>query len=64
MYEKRAESRLPLKDAHKAKFEVAVDEEQFNRDQVFVVMTNGLDVKTREAIQYWRSRQLDVRPWI
>jgi hypothetical protein len=64
MYDKRAESHLPLKEAHRAKFEVAVDEEQFNRNQVFVVMTNGLDVKTREAIQYWRSRHLDVRPWI
>ena len=27
-------------------------------------MTNGLDHKTREAIQYWRSCGLDVRPWV
>ena len=39
-------------------------EEKFNNSQVFVVMTNGIDFKTREAIQYWRKQLLDVRPWI
>jgi hypothetical protein len=27
-------------------------------------MTNGLDYRTREAIQYWRSCGLDIRPWV
>ena len=27
-------------------------------------MTNGLDFRTRQAIQYWRSSGLDVRPWV
>jgi len=66
LYEKTIGDTRSLKDAHKAKFELEVplDEDKFNADQVFVVMTNGLDVKTREAIQYWHSRKLDVRPWI
>ena len=53
-----------LKLAHKAKFGIEVKEEDFNRKQVFVVMTNGLDYRTREAAQYWRSSGLDVRPWV
>lgn len=53
-----------LKASHKAKFDVDLPDENFNRKQVFIIITNGLDVKTREAIQYWRKSGLDVRPWI
>jgi hypothetical protein len=53
-----------LKAAHRAKFDVGLREEDFNRKQVFVVMTNGLDYRTREAIQYWRTSGLEVRPWV
>ena len=53
-----------LKTAHRAKFDVELREEDFNRKQVFVVMTNGLDYRTREAIEYWRTSGLDVRPWV
>lgn len=53
-----------LKDAHQATFDVFLDEDAFNGAQVFVVMTNGIDHRTREAVKYWRSRGLDVRPWV
>lgn len=53
-----------LQQAHEATFGVALANCDFNRKQVFVVMTNGVDHKTREAVQYWRSRGLDVRPWV
>ncbi|MCJ7447156.1 MAG: hypothetical protein MUO72_05670 [Bacteroidales bacterium] len=53
-----------LKTAHNAKFATNVDEEAFNKKQVLVVITNGLDFKTRESIQYWRSCGLDIRPWV
>lgn len=53
-----------LRDAHQATFDVSLTEDDFNTKQVFVVMTNGVDHKTREAVQYWRSRGLDVRPWV
>ncbi|NLO27546.1 MAG: hypothetical protein GX113_05120 [Actinobacteria bacterium] len=53
-----------LRDAHQAAFGVALTEDDFNAKQAFVVMTNGMDYKTREAVQYWRSRGLNVRPWI
>lgn len=53
-----------LKVAHRAMFGVELREEDFNCKQVFVVMTNGLDYRTREAIQYWCAAGLDVRPWV
>jgi hypothetical protein len=53
-----------LADTHRKKFEKEIPKEDFNKDQVFVVMTNGIDTKTREAIKYWRSRKLEVQPWI
>lgn len=63
-YKKATDQSQSLKVAHKAKFGVDLSEEQFNCRQVFVVMTNGLDCRTREAVQYWRNCHLDVRPWV
>jgi len=53
-----------LKAAHSAKFEAEIKEEDFNRKQIFVLVTNGLDYRTREAVQYWHRCGLDVRPWV
>jgi hypothetical protein len=63
-YKKITDPSQSLIGAHAAKFGTFLAEEAFNIKQVFVVMTNGLDYKTREAIQYWRSCGLDVRPWV
>jgi hypothetical protein len=63
-YKKATDASQSLKLAHNGKFGIELKEEEFNRQQVFVVMTNGLDYRTREAIQYWRSCGLDVRPWV
>jgi hypothetical protein len=52
-----------LSRAHNARFAVSLDPQDFNRKQVFVI-TNGLDFRTREAVRYWRSSGLDMRPWI
>ena len=64
IWQRIAGSDRPLKEAHQAKFDVRLEPEQFNRRQVFVVLTNGLDVETRRAVKYWRTTGLDVRPWI
>lgn len=64
LYKKATDPSQSLKIAHTAKFATELDEEAFNKKQVFVVMTNGLDYKTREAIQYWRYCGLDIRPWV
>jgi hypothetical protein len=53
-----------LKDTHHSTFDVELPEVEYNKRQVFVVMTNGLDHETREAVQYWRRCGLDVRPWV
>ena len=63
-YEKSITPTKSLIESHVVKFDVNLTEEDFNRSQVFVVITNGLDYKTRMAIQYWRSCGLDVRPWV
>jgi len=63
-YKKATDPSQTLKVAHAAKFATDLDEGAFNKKQVFVVMTNGLDYRTREAIQYWRSCRLDIRPWV
>lgn len=63
-YKKATDQSQILRAAHRAKFGLELPEEHFNRRQVFVVMTNGLDYRTREAIQYWRVCGLDVRPWV
>ncbi|MGH7783418.1 MAG: hypothetical protein ACREO5_06225 [Candidatus Binatia bacterium] len=57
-------SNRALKEAHQAKFGFILEPEQFNRRQVFVILTNGLDVDTRRAVKYWRTTGLQVRPWI
>jgi hypothetical protein len=64
LYQKTSGQTQSLQAAHRAKFDVEIREEDFNRKQVFVVMTNGLDYRTRAAIQYWRAAGLDVRPWV
>jgi len=53
-----------LLGAHRAKFDVELSPDRFNRKQVFVVLTNGLDVDTRQAIRYWKTTGLDIRPWV
>lgn len=63
-YQKSTSQSQSLKEAYKAKFGVELPEEQFNRKQIFVVMTNGVDYHTREAIRYWRSTGLEIRPWV
>ncbi|MFZ5635902.1 MAG: hypothetical protein ACOY82_04880 [Pseudomonadota bacterium] len=63
-YKRSTDPSQSLGGAHRSKFGVELQEADFNRRQVFVVVTNGLDYRTREAVQYWRSSGLDVRPWV
>ncbi|GGI19152.1 hypothetical protein [Oxalicibacterium faecigallinarum] len=53
-----------LEAVHASRFGVSLPREAFNTKQTFVVITNGLDRRTREAARYWRSCGLDVRPWV
>ncbi len=55
-----------LLDAHTNHFELEtpIDTKKINKKQVLIVMTNGLDIDTRQAIKYWRSMRVVIRPWI
>jgi hypothetical protein len=64
LYRRSPAASMGLQQAHKRKFGSEIKTTDFNNDQVFVVMTNGLDSRTREAIQYWKTRKLDIRPWV
>ncbi len=64
LYQLHHKSEKALNNIHEARFEITLEKKQFNSGQIFVVITNGIDFKTREAVKYWRSQGLDVRPWI
>jgi len=64
LYHKHERSDKTLSHDHASLFEMKLDPSRFNHAQTFVVMTNGIDFKTREAIRYWKQQGLDVRPWI
>jgi hypothetical protein len=57
-------SGMDLEEEFSNKFGYCLSKQEFNRKQVFIVMTNGIDYKTREAVKYWRTCNLDIRPWI
>lgn len=47
-----------------SKFEINLSKEQINRRQHFIIITNGLDFRTRQAILYWSQSGIDIRSWI
>ena len=62
----RARQRATLKDAHKDFFELSecLEKSCFNKTQQFVVVTNGLDYDTWDAIAYWKTKGLKISPLI
>ncbi len=51
-----------LKDKHKEYFELkeTLDEQNFNHDQSFVLITCGIDRDTLSAIAYWRDKGVTI----
>lgn len=52
-----------LIDAHQRYFELEdshLKKEEFNQHQYFLVVTNGLDQETVEAISYWKNNGLNI----
>lgn len=41
-----------------------VEKDSFNKQQKLVVMTNGLDSETRQAVKYWKDQGVKIYPWI
>ncbi len=64
LYQKYAATDENLYNAHCNYFDLNEQSRlkagEFNRRQHFVIMTNGLDQKTVEAIQYWKKNGLNI----
>jgi hypothetical protein len=63
LYAQRRGGDAELVDAHAEKFGERLVADRFNHHQVFVTLTNGLDDRSRAAINYWNDAGLDVRCW-
>lgn len=46
------------------KFGTSLTADKINTKQHFIVITNGLDFKTRQAILYWTQKGIDIRSWV
>jgi len=46
------------------KFGTSLTADKINTKQHFIVITNGLDFKTRQAILYWTQNGIDIRSWV
>lgn len=46
------------------KFGTSLTSDKINNNQHFIVITNGLDFKTRQAILYWSQKGIDIRSWV
>jgi len=46
------------------KFGTSLTTDKINNKQHFIVITNGLDFKTRQAIVYWQQQGIDIRSWV
>jgi len=53
-----------LIEAINNKFQVDLEKGNINTKQHFIVITNGLDFKTRQSILYWNQSGIDVKSWI
>lgn len=51
-----------LQEAHKEFFELAdpISKDIFNKNQCFIIVTNGLDYDTWDAIAYWRDKGINI----
>lgn len=63
-YIKNNDSETELQKIHQLYFDLdetsKLSKEEFNRKQNFLVVTNGLDQKTVEAIMYWKRNGLNI----
>ncbi|MCF0129421.1 MAG: hypothetical protein HUJ70_12650 [Pseudobutyrivibrio sp.] len=64
LYKKYSGSNKELCEVHKDYFELSEDEalkkHLFNNQQHFLVVTNGLDQQTIDAIRYWKNNNLNI----
>ena len=57
---------IDLQIAHQEFFELGtpLEKNAFNREQQFIIVTNGLDYDTWDAITYWKGKSLRITPLV
>ena len=64
LYQKQHTGNVSLLDAHAKYFDLPygnkIKEEDFHQTQKFIIVTNGLDQETIEAISYWQENGLKI----
>ncbi|MFH0992405.1 MAG: hypothetical protein V1799_20585 [bacterium] len=65
-YSRHRQQEVTLKEAHREYFglSASLEENLFNISQQFVVVTNGLDYDTWDAIAFWKAKGLNIFPLI
>jgi hypothetical protein len=53
-----------LISALNSKFNSTLKKSEINKKQKFILITNGLDFKTRAAIEYWDEQGLNISSWV
>ena len=64
IYNRRIESENSLIDVLNQRLNSNLIVNDINKKQHFVLITNGLDSKTRNTVQYWKNIGLDIQTWI
>jgi hypothetical protein len=64
IYHRRISNDNQLIDALREKFNCELAEKDINLKQKFIVITNGVDYRTRQSINYWSTQGLNIQSWI
>ncbi len=62
MYTHSQSRSLSLDEAHREYFDLqnAIGKDKFNTNQHFIIVTNGLDYDTWDAVAYWKAKGLNI----
>lgn len=64
LYRKKTRTENHLLDVVNEKFSNSLNEQDINKKQKFIIITNGVDYRTRQSINYWILQGLNVQAWI
>jgi len=61
-YSHNKQGSIELREAHKEFFDLdnSLSRDDFNKEQCFIVVTNGLDYDTWDAIAYWKDKDINI----
>lgn len=64
LFKKFNPSANDLLESVNEKFSTSLTAKQINSKQKFIIITNGIDHRTRQSINYWASQGLHIQSWI